>query len=403
MQNMKRLIVFVVAVLSTIALNAQTPQTSEQESKNEFTNVIDLPATPVKDQSSSGTCWSFSGVGFLESELLRTGKGEFDLSEMWIVRNTYFDKAVKYVRMHGKGEFGGGGATHDVFNVIVKYGIVPDEVYTGLNYGTDKHRHGELDAVMQAYVDAVVKNPNRTLSTAWQAGINGILDAYLGPIPEKFTYNGVEYTPKSFAASLGLDMTDYVSFTSFTHHPFGTRFAVEVPDNWAWGLSCNIPLEQMMSLIDTSLEKGYTVEWASDVSETGFLYSKGYAVVPDMDNTDNMDDTEKAKWVKMTPKERQSRITTQSLPVAELKITQQMRQQAYDNYQTTDDHGMLIVGLAKDSAGNKFYKIKNSWGTSNPFDGYFYASEAFVAYKTLNIVVNKAVLPKELKKSFDIK
>lgn len=365
-----------------------SPKKAETPKGYVFTDVKINPATSVKNQASSGTCWSFSGLAFVESELLNNGKGEHNLSEMWIVRHTYLDKAIKYARMHGTTNLSGGGATHDVFNVIDRYGIVPEEVYTGLNYGTDMHQHGELDKTIKAYMDAIISNPNKTLSTAWKAGLEAILDAYLGKVPEKFTYRGVEYTPRSFADTLGLKGSDFQSYTSFTHHPFGTSFAVEVPDNWEWAVSKNVPLDELISIIDNALENGRTVLWASDVSEKGFQYNKGFAVVPDW-SEQSMDDSEKAKWSALTDKEKDAARLKFETIVPEIKITQDDRQKWFDNYQTTDDHGMQIVGTAVDQNGTKYYKVKNSWGDGGLYNGYFYASVPFVAAKTLNIVVKK--------------
>lgn len=395
---MKKLFLILALAIFVFSLNAQTPPAPESPYKFEITKEI--KATPVKNQASSGTCWSFAGIAELEADLLKAGKGEYDLSEMWIVRHTYFEKAIKYARMHGTMEFAGGGATHDVFDVISKYGIVPEEVYTGLNYGTDMHRHGELDAVLKGYMDAVIKQ--RNLTTAWMEGVNGILDAYLGAAPEKFSYNGKEYTPMSFASMLGLNMADYITFTSYTHHPFYTQFALEIPDNWAWGLSWNVPIEDMMAVLDNSLAMGYTVNWGSDVSEGGFQYARGFAVAPTT-KPEDMSGSERAKWDNMTPRQRQSIASTATEPVTEMKITQEMRQKAFDNWETTDDHGMLINGTAVDQNGNKFYLVKNSWGTDQLYKGYFYASVPFVAYKTMNITVHKNAIPKDIKNKMGIK
>lgn len=396
---MKKLILAAAAVIMSFTATAQ----EEPVNPYVFTVEKELAVTPVKNQASSGTCWSFAGIGFIESELMKDGKGEYDLSEMWIVRHTYFDKAVKYVRMHGTIEFAAGGATHDVYNVIDRYGIVPEEAYTGLNYGTDLHRHGELDAVLRAYVDAVITNPNRTLTTAWTDGINGILDSYLGIRPEKFIYKGKEYTPKSFAQSLGLDTNDFIAFTSYAHHPFYTEFALEIPDNWAWGTYYNIPIEELMQLIDLSIEKGHTVDWGADVSEPGFLYSKGFAVIPAEDG-DDMYGTEISRWVRMSTSQQQAVLAKATEPIKEKwPITQEDRQKAFDNYLTTDDHGMLIMGIARDQNGNKFYKVKNSWDTAGPHEGFFFASEPFVTYKTMAVTIHKDALPKELRKKLGIK
>lgn len=393
----------VAAVMVAFGLSAQADKkTEEVKTPYQFTAVNDLSATSVKDQYSSGTCWSFAGIGFLESELLRMGKGEYDLSEMWIARHVYHDKADKYVRLHGKGNFSQGGATHDVFNAVREYGIVPEEVYSGLQYGTAKHEHSEVEAVLKGYMDAVVTNPNGRLSTAWLDGVDGILDAYLGEVPETFIYNGKEYTPQSFAEELGLNMDDYVSITSFTHHPFYTQFAVEVPDNWAWGLSYNVPLEEMMEIIDNALLNGYSVEWAADVSEPGFQYSKGFAVIP-AGTSSEASDLEWAKWETMSSNSRRAMIAKATEPIEEMEITQELRQEGYDNYETTDDHGMLITGIFTDQNGNTFYKVKNSWDVSNIYDGYFFASAPFVAYKTMNIVVHKNAIPKDIRKELGIK
>ena len=393
----------VAALMVAFGLSAQADnKTEEVKTPYQFTAVNDLSATSVKDQYSSGTCWSFAGIGFLESELLRMGKGEYDLSEMWIARHAYHDKADKYVRLYGKGIFSQGGATHDVFNAVREYGIVPEEVYSGLQYGTAKHEHSEVEAVLKGYMDAVVTNPNGRLSTAWLDGVDGILDAYLGEVPETFIYNGKEYTPQSFAEELGLNMDDYVSITSFTHHPFYTQFAVEVPDNWAWGLSYNVPLEEMMEIIDNALLNGYSVEWAADVSEPGFQYSKGFAVIP-AGTSSEASDLEWAKWETMSSNSRRAMIAKATEPIEEMEITQELRQEGYDNYETTDDHGMLITGIFTDQNGNTFYKVKNSWDVSNIYDGYFFASAPFVAYKTMNIVVHKNAIPKDIRKELGIK
>ena len=365
-----------------------------------FTTTKAVPITPVKNQSSSGTCWSFSGIGLIEAELLRMGKGEFNLSEMFVVHKNYSDKAQKYVRMHGETNFGGGGSFADVLDCIKYYGIIPAEAKTGLNYGEKLHRHGELDQLLKAYIDVVVKNPNRKLSTAWFNGFNGILNAYLGECPETFTYEGKQYTPQSFTKFLGINADDYVSITSFTHHQFYTAFPIEVPDNWRWAYSYNVPMNEMVQIVDNALDKGYTVAWASDVSERGFS-RRGVAVVPDTEANEGPG-SDQAHWLGLTPAERENQIANLAGPVPEKTITQEMRQEGYNNYETSDDHGMLIYGTAKDQNGTKYYMIKNSWGIDNPFKGTWYISVPFLQYKTLSIVVHKDVLSRDLRNKLRI-
>ena len=369
----------------------------------QFTVTKELKTNPVKDQSRSGTCWSFSTLSFIEDDLLRQGKPAVDLSELFIVRNDYIEKAIKYVRMHGDIAFSAGGSAYDVLYIIDKYGIVPEEVYTGLNYGTDKHQHGELDAILKGYVDAIIANPNKKLSTAWLDGFKAVLDTYLGKVPEKFTYNGVEYTPLSFAKSLGIKASDYVPLTSFTHHDFYKPFAIEVPDNWLWSEYYNIPLNELMETIDYAIDKGFTVMWASDVSEKGFQYLKGFAVVPVEKKNENLSGTELARWVKLSKSEKEGELYKFEEPEEEQYIDQKLRQEAFDNYETTDDHGMVFVGTAVDQNGTKYYKVKNSWGTEQIYGGFFYASEAFVKYKTMDILVHKDAVPVKILKKLHLK
>ncbi|MCC8034813.1 MAG: aminopeptidase [Rikenellaceae bacterium] len=401
---MKRLFLIAAGLVAFAVVYASEPESEKPatlDERYEFTVVSEVAATPVPNQNRSGTCWSFAANAFLESELLRRGKGEYDLSEMWIVRNTYIDKAEKFVRLHGKMEFAGGGAFIDVFNVYDKYGMVPEEAYPGLNYGTLGHDHSELDAVLAAYVNAVVKNPGKTLTPAWKEGLQGILDAYLGAAPAKFIYNGKEYTPQTFAASLGLDTGDYISLTSFTHHPFYQPFIIEVPDNWAWEMSWNLPLDEFMSVIDHTIESGYSVCWGADVSEKGFLYAKGFAVVAAEDEQ-SLEGTELSRWVRLPGEQRDIKLLEMLEKNGEMKISQEIRQAAFDNFQTTDDHGMLITGIARDQRGNTFYKVKNSWGSDGVYGGYFYASRPFVEYKTINIIVHKDAIPASVRTKLGI-
>jgi bleomycin hydrolase len=359
-----------------------------------FTDELVLPASSVKNQHRTGTCWSFSGLSFFESEMLRLNKPETDLSEMFVVYHAYSEKAGKYMRMQGNTNFGGGGAFHDVSNVIRQYGIVPEEVFKGLNYGEDKHVHGELDALLKEQMVALVKNPNRKISPVWHETIVSTLNTYLGALPERFEYKGKNYTPQSFAREVvGLNMDDYVEITSFTHHPFYTSFILEVPDNWSWDKVYNVPLAEMEEIIDYSLQNGFTVAWATDVSEKGFLSSnRGVAMVP-VKRTEEMTNAEILRWEKLSDREKEDETYRITKPGPELEITQELRQVDFDSQQTTDDHGMHIVGLARDQTGKTFYKVKNSWGDYNLYDGYFYASKAYVNYKTTSIMVHKDAIP----------
>lgn len=363
-----------------------------------FTDVHILPNTPVKDQNKSGTCWAFAGVAQLESDILRRGGEEIDLSEMYIVRNNYKEKAKKYIRMGGKINFAQGGGFADVIGALDDYGIVPEEVYTGLNYGETKHAHYEMAAALQAYLDAILSNPNKRLSTAWEAGLDGILDAYLGKLPETFTYKGVTYTPKEFAKKLGLKGSDFVMLTSYTHHPFYSQFAIEIPDNWRWASSWNIPINELKQTLDDALEAGYTVGWAADVSEPTFKWKEGFAVLPVEKTEADMDGTELARWVKLSDKDREKEKNEVKGPRKERTITQEDRQRTFDNLETTDDHGMEIVGTATDQEGTKYYKVKNSWDTNQIYDGYFYVSEPYFLEKTIAISVHKDAVPKDIAK-----
>ncbi len=375
---------------------AQTPEVYE------FSTIYDLPATPVKDQHRSGTCWSFSGLSFIESEMIRVGKQPVDLSEIFIVRHCYSAKAERYIRMHGSLNFGGGGAFHDVLYVLKNFGALPENVYNGLQYGEDKHVHGEVDCVLKNYVDAVIKNGNRKLSSAWKLGFEGVLDAYFGVLPISFTYNDHSYTPQKFVnEAIGLNMDDYIQITSFTHHPYYSAFILEVPDNWLWGSVYNVSLDEMMSIMEFSLKGGYSIGWATDVSEKGFSHKKGLAIVPETDLAE-MDDTDRSRWEVMPVEERDKELYCMDKPIKEKKITPEIRQKAFDNYQTTDDHGMHVIGMVKDQIGTVYYKVKNSWDNDNKFEGYLYASESFVRYKTISIMVNKNALPKDIRKKLGL-
>ena len=361
-----------------------------------FTDEIVIKTTPVKDQNKTGTCWSFSTVSFFENEILKATGKEVDLSEMFIVHHCYLDKAIKYVRMDGTINFAEGGNTHDVPYVFKNYGALPEEVYSGLNYGEDKHNHKELITVMRNYMDGVKSIPNKKLSTAWFKGLEGILDAYLGVMPEKFTFEGKEYTPRSYWDSFGINVDNYLKFSSFTHHPFYEKFALEVADNWLWGMCYNVKMNELQEITDYALSKGYSVAWAADVSEGGFQWYNGFAILPKERTQADMEGTELARWVKLSDKGREAEKFEFKGPVPEIEVTQEMRQEMFDSHETSDDHGMVIVGTAHDQEGNRYYKVKNSWDTNQVYDGYFYVSEAYFLAKTIDIMVNKDAVPKSV-------
>lgn len=378
----KYLMIFSILIIS-IAVSAQGTYN--------FNVIKENPITSVKNQSSTGTCWSFSGVALLESELIRMNKGEFDLSDMYIVRKNYEDKAKKYARLHGSINFSQGGSFADVVETINDFGILPEDAYKGLNYGSEIHDHSELDKVLTGYMNGVIES--RNLTPVWFNGFNAILDSYLGEIPTTFIYEGKEFTPNSFAEYLELNQNDYVSLTSYTHHPFYKAFPVEVPDNWRWALSYNLPIDEFMDVMEKAVMNGYTIAWASDVSEAGFSRS-GIAVVPDENSPMNAG-SDQEYWLGQSTRERdaslRSRVGIDML--AEKAITQEMRQEAFDNYQTTDDHGMQIYGIASDQNENKYFMVKNSWGDTGPYNGLWYASFPFVKYKTMSIVLHKDAIP----------
>lgn len=363
-----------------------------------FTTVKANPVTPIKNQSSSGTCWAFSTISFLESEAIKAGKADttLNLSEMFIVSRAYSDKAEKYVRLDGNLNFAGGSDFGDVVTVFKNYGIVPENEMLGLNYGQKVHRHAELDAVLKAYVEAVAKKPMRTLSTAWKRGFEGILSAYLGDVPQKFTVNGKEYTPKSYEESLGLNLDDYVSLTSFTHHPFYESFVIEVPDNWRWSQSYNLPMDELEQVMDYAINNGYTFAWGADVSEKGFTRN-GLGVVPDVAAAMKSAGSDQEKWIGVSKEDKEAAMYNQNAPGKELEITQEMRQVAFDEGTTTDDHGMHVYGIAKDQNGTKYYIVKNSWGPSGKYKGIWYVSVPYVKYKTMNILINKNAIPSEIR------
>lgn len=353
-----------------------------------FTDVINLENTPVKSQGSSGTCWSYAANSFVESEMIRMGKEPVEISQIYTARNAYVEKGKNYVRMHGAIALGDGGALHDVINMYKKYGALPQSVYTGLNYGTANNKFAEMAAINEALLAAVVKNPNGELSPAWIKAYTAVIDSYLGEVPETFEWKGKKYTPHTFAKEvIGINADDYVEISSLMEHPYYKQFVLMVPDNWSLDPVYNVKMNDLTDIIDNAIKKGYTVGWAGDVSEKGFSWKNGVAYVPAKEFSD------------MTPEEKESIFKG---PKEEMIITEEMRQKAFDNYNTTDDHGMHIVGVTKDQTGKEYYIIKNSWGATNDYKGYMYMSKNFVKYKTTAILLHKGGVPKELAKKMSI-
>lgn len=371
-----------LAVFCSTAAIAQT--TNKEGSNYKFSVVKNLDAGDVENQGNTGTCWSFSGLSFFQAEALRNGKGkDVNLSEMFVVRRMYPLKAANYVRMHGKANFGEGGGFPDDLLCLRQYGLVPQSVYDGNRVKT--YNHAEMTALLEGVVKKIGATET-TINPNWNKAVDGVLNAYIGDAPEKFEYNGKSYTSKTFAKDLGLDADDYVMITSFTHHPYYEQFVLEVPDNWNWDKMYNVTLNDLTTIAENAIQNGYTIAWAADVSEKGFNFAQGLAIVPDV--------------AALTPDQLQKAFTE---PVKELTITPEVRQQAFDNYETQDDHGMHIVGMAKDQNGKVFFRVKNSWGTSNPGNGYFYASEPYFAYKTTSIMLNKKAIPADIAKKLGIK
>ncbi len=362
---------------------AQTKKKKSEEDVYKFEMIHQVKTTPVKNQAKTGTCWSFATASFIETELLRMGKGEHILSPMWFVRHAYPEKAQRFVRYSGSTNFSVGGQAHDVMNVIRKKGMVPEANYKGMNIGEEEHNHGEMAEILDSYVNAVKRNKGGKITPKWQEGFESILDIYLGKSLNQFNYLGRNFTPTSFRDSLGFNPNNYVEFTSYTHHPFYSKFDLEIPDNWSHDDYYNIPFGEMIALIDTALARGYSVLWDGDTSEKGFDRKKGIAIIPQVE----IEEIEKDADEKKTEE-----------PVNEKFITQEMRQETFDNQATTDDHLMHITGMAKDHRGYKFYYVKNSWGTKDKkYNGYWYMSEIYIRLKTVAIMVQKDAIPGWLK------
>ncbi|WP_300790803.1 C1 family peptidase [uncultured Bacteroides sp.] len=396
---------FITLAALGLCFSSINAQEAKEDKKAEegfvFTTIKENPITSIKNQNRSSTCWSFSSVAFFESELLRQGKGEFDLSEMFIVHHTMEERAVNYVRYHGDASFSPGGSFEDIVACYRQHGLVPQDAMPGIMYGDSLPVHNELDAVAGAYVQAIGKGKFSKLTPVWKEGLRSIYDTYLGECPKEFTYNGKTYTPRTFADEvLKLNMDDYISLTSYTHHPFYTQFNVEVQDNWRNALSYNLPIEELMEVMDNAVRKGYTFAWGSDVSEQGFTRD-GIAVFPDASKGAELTGSDMAHWLGLSAADKRKELTSKPLP--EVNVTQEMRQKAFDNWETTDDHGMLIYGLAKDQNGKEYFMVKNSWGEAGKYKGIWYASKAFVAYKTMNILVHKDAIPSKIAKKLGLK
>ena len=399
---MKKTVVLLATILA-LGLSAQAQKANIEFPEYKFTTIKENPITTVKNQHRSGTCWAYSTIGFVESEVIRinniTDPALYpDFSEFFVVSHSYSDRADKFVMLDGNLTFSAGSQGEDVLDVIRLYGLVPQEAMTGMNYGSELPVQGELDAVLRAYVDAVVKNPNKTLTTAWKRGYQAILDEYLGEYPQSFVVDGIEYTPESYRDALNFNPDDYVTLTSFTHHPFYTYFPFEVADNWRWDQFYNVPIDEFMSILDYALENGYTIAWGSDVSEPGFTRD-GLAILVDVKAT-NTSGSDQERWVgksedKTSKKKASKKANSKTNPIVEQQPTQESRQEGFMNKTITDDHGMQIYGIATDQWGGKYYMVKNSWGDAGKYKGIWYASEALVKGQSLDICIHKSALPKE--------
>lgn len=400
---MKKL--FFAALLTVFALgaNAQEKKTEENPNKPVFTVVKENAITSIKDQNRSGTCWAYSTLSFFEAEILKATGKTYDLCESFVANKTYMDRAIQVVRLHGDCQFSQGGSAFDPLYVIQNYGICPEDAmpFPGSLYGDSLNNFNEFFSVMTPYVESVAKSKAKKLSSQWKVGLQGILDAYLGECPESFTYQGKTYTPKSFAASLGLDWDDYVTFTSYTHHPFWTAFAVEVQDNWRYPLSWNVPIKDLERIIDNAIMNGYTVAWGGDVSEDGFT-RQGLAYMYDTKKMENMDGSDMARWLKLSVEKKKNIIDSLGVNVPEITPTQKQRQERFDNWELTDDHGMLIYGIAKDQNGKEYYMVKNSWGETGEYKGIWYMTKNFIIANTMDFMVNKNAVPKDIRKKINI-
>lgn len=400
---MKKFLVMALLALVATGANAQEKAEKKNDNKPVFSVVKENKITSIKNQSRSGTCWAYSTLSFFEAEILKSTGKTYDLCESFVTNKTYMDRAIQVVRLHGDCQFAQGGSVYDPLYCMQNYGICPEEAMPlpGTLYGDSLNNYNEFFAVMSSYVQAVAKSSNKKLTSQWKVGLQGILDAYLGKCPEKFMYQGKSYTPKTFAASLGLNFDDYVSITSYTHHPFWTSFAVEVQDNWRNPHSWNVPLDDMMRIIDNAIMNGYTVAWGGDVSEEGFT-RQGLAYAYDTKQAQGLTGSDMARWLKLTKVQKSNMLDSLGCKAPEIIPTQKMRQERFDNWELTDDHGMLIYGIAKDQFGKEYYMVKNSWGETGAYKGIWYMTKTFIAANTMDFMVNKNAIPKDIRKKLGI-
>ena len=394
---MKKILTLALLALLATGANAAKPKKAARSNKPVFTTIKENPITSIKDQNRSGTCWDYSTLSYFESEILKATGKTYDLCEAFVANKTYMDRAVQVVRLHGDCQFAQGGSAYDVLHVLKNQGICPEDAmpFPGSLYGDSLNNFNEFFGQLEPYVAGIAKSTANKISSQWKVGLQGILDAYLGQCPEKFTYEGKEYTPKSFAASLGLNFDDYVTITSYSHHPYYTQYAVEVQDNWRNPLSWNLPMEDMARIIENAVMNGYTVAWGGDVSEPGFT-RKGLAYFVDTKKAEGLSGSDMARWLKLSPAKRTNLIDSLGCKVPELEPTAEQRQQRFDNWELTDDHGMLIFGIAKDQHGKEYYMVKNSWGETGDYKGIWYMTKNFIVANTMDYMVNKNAIPADI-------
>ena len=394
---MKKILTLALLALLATGANAAKPKKAARSNKPVFTTIKENPITSIKDQNRSGTCWDYSTLSYFESEILKATGKTYDLCEAFVANKTYMDRAVQVVRLHGDCQFSQGGSAYDVLHVLKNQGICPEDAmpFPGSLYGDSLNNFNEFFGQLEPYVAGIAKSTANKISSQWKVGLQGILDAYLGQCPEKFTYEGKEYTPKSFAVSLGLNFDDYVTITSYSHHPYYTQYAVEVQDNWRNPLSWNLPMEDMARILENAVMNGYTVAWGGDVSEPGFT-RKGLAYFVDTKKAEGLSGSDMARWLKLSPAKRTNLIDSLGCKVPELEPTAEQRQQRFDNWELTDDHGMLIFGIAKDQHGKEYYMVKNSWGETGDYKGIWYMTKNYIVANTMDFMVNKNAIPADI-------